>query len=114
MGAIWPWFDLLEVIVTYLSLYIFGSLGASQYPQETDYKKPLLYFCAPVYYCNFDISFVSRDLEIDVKVKRLVWDKGNGKVNHLAYSKGRCCQNTLNYKQTLFPLKYIGKVNFSL
>jgi len=44
MGAFWPWFDLLEVIVTYLSLYICGSLGATQYPQETDSKS---------HYCTF-------------------------------------------------------------
>jgi len=100
--------------VTYLSLYICGSLGATQYPQETDYKKPLLYFCSPVKYCNFEISFGSCDLENEVKVKRLVWDKGHGRVNHLAYLKESSCQNTLNYKQTLFPLEYIGKVNFSL
>jgi len=32
------------------------------------------------------------DLEKWVKVKWLVWQKGHGRDNHLAYQKRHCCQ----------------------
>jgi len=54
------------------------------------------------------------DFEKRVKVKGLILQRGRSKHNHLAYWKGSCCKKPLNYKQILFPLKYIGKVNFAL
>ena len=40
--------------------------------------------------------------------------KGQCKANNLAYWKVACFSKPLNYKETLYPLEYIRKVNFCL
>jgi len=70
--------------VTNLSFSIYGSLGATQYSQETDFKSHCCSF-VPLFNIAILIFLVSCDLENDVKVKWLIWDKGHGRARCVAY-----------------------------
>jgi len=54
------------------------------------------------------------DLEKWVKVKWFIWYEGHVREIHLAYRREHYGKKILNYKEILFSLEYMGKVNFSL
>ena len=107
METIW----LKEVIATYLSMYIWG-LCSTQYPKGTGYK---------CHYCSF-VPLLNIAMLKDFSLL-WPWEWCQGQMAYFiqislqwhsfGLLKRMLLLRVINLKEILFPLEYIGKMNFS-